>query len=258
MSPIFSGSWNLHSHLPQDDSLDFFILLSSISGIIGNTTQAAYAAGSTFMDALASYRRSKGLVATSLDLGVIGGVGYLAENTELKENMERQGFHVTMPDTLLALIRTAIEGSTAQIVTGFGAWKRDVSLANFDAPIFSHMRRRFMSANELSATADGAVEPLSVLLPACTSVGDAAILVLKHTVHFLAARLDVADEHVDVDKAPTDHGVDSIVAVEVRRWISKEMGAQVAMLEIVACESLIGLAELIVGKSKFVTVVEPK
>lgn len=41
-------------------SLDFFIMLSSLSGIVGSRGQANYAAGNTFQDAFAqSQRKSK-------------------------------------------------------------------------------------------------------------------------------------------------------------------------------------------------------
>jgi NADPH:quinone reductase-like Zn-dependent oxidoreductase len=71
-----NGTWNLHSRAPRD--LDFFIMLSSISGIIGNAGQANYNAGNIFQDNLAHHRCSLGLKATALDLGAVLDVGYLA------------------------------------------------------------------------------------------------------------------------------------------------------------------------------------
>ncbi len=73
----FQGSWNLHEVLPTD--MDFFLFLASSSGIVGNRSQANYAAGNTYQDALALYRRSLGLPATSIDLGTVLSVGYVAE-----------------------------------------------------------------------------------------------------------------------------------------------------------------------------------
>jgi hypothetical protein len=52
------AAWNLHHCLPRD--MDFFILLSSVAGLVGNRGQANYAAGNTFQDALASHRVSLG------------------------------------------------------------------------------------------------------------------------------------------------------------------------------------------------------
>jgi NADPH:quinone reductase-like Zn-dependent oxidoreductase len=71
-----NGTWNLHSLAPKD--LDFFIMLSSISGIIGNAGQANYNAGNIFQDNLAHHRCSLGLKGTALDLGAVLDVGYLA------------------------------------------------------------------------------------------------------------------------------------------------------------------------------------
>lgn len=41
--PKTKGTWNLHKFFPDDP--DFFVILFSISGIIGNPAQANYAAG---------------------------------------------------------------------------------------------------------------------------------------------------------------------------------------------------------------------
>ena len=39
----YVGSWNLHELMPRD--LDFFIMLSSLAGILGNRGQSNYRAG---------------------------------------------------------------------------------------------------------------------------------------------------------------------------------------------------------------------
>ena len=41
--PKVQGSWNLHELLPRD--LDHFVMLSSATGVLGNRSQANYAAG---------------------------------------------------------------------------------------------------------------------------------------------------------------------------------------------------------------------
>ncbi|KAL4989131.1 KR domain-containing protein [Aspergillus falconensis] len=50
------GTWNLHRLLPS--GLCFFIMMSSISSIIGNRGRANYAAANSFMDGLAHYRHA--------------------------------------------------------------------------------------------------------------------------------------------------------------------------------------------------------
>jgi NAD(P)-dependent dehydrogenase (short-subunit alcohol dehydrogenase family) len=65
LKPKVQGTWNLHqASLPEPcakEGLDFFVMLASISGSVGNRGQANYAAGNSYQDALAKYRRSLGL-----------------------------------------------------------------------------------------------------------------------------------------------------------------------------------------------------
>ena len=82
--PKVQGSWNLHKLLPS--GLDFFIMLSSISGIMGNRGQANYAAGNTFMDALAHHRVHSGERATSLNLGFFLSAGVVKESAALEKH----------------------------------------------------------------------------------------------------------------------------------------------------------------------------
>ncbi|OQE71610.1 hypothetical protein PENNAL_c0102G07793 [Penicillium nalgiovense] len=74
------GSWNPHEVLPND--LDFLVLLSSSGSIIGNRGQGNYNVDNTFQDALAYYRRFRGLRGTSLDLGHMLDVGVIAERMD--------------------------------------------------------------------------------------------------------------------------------------------------------------------------------
>ena len=41
LAPKMLGSWNLHELLPRD--MEFFVLLSSFAGVIGNRGQSNYA-----------------------------------------------------------------------------------------------------------------------------------------------------------------------------------------------------------------------
>ncbi|GFG19087.1 hypothetical protein IFM5058_09690 [Aspergillus udagawae] len=79
--PKVKGTWNLHEiTTARGIDLDFFILFSSLSGILGQIGQANYASANTFLDAFMQYRASVGLPATAIDLGAMEGIGYLSEN----------------------------------------------------------------------------------------------------------------------------------------------------------------------------------
>lgn len=51
--------------------LDFFVMLSSLNGVVGTRGRANYAAGNTYQDALAHYRTDSQTAYISLGLGMI-------------------------------------------------------------------------------------------------------------------------------------------------------------------------------------------
>jgi NAD(P)-dependent dehydrogenase (short-subunit alcohol dehydrogenase family) len=123
--PKIQGSWNLHQLMPKD--LDFFVMLSSSTAIIGNRGQANYCAGNTFQDALAHHRKSIGLPAVSLDLGAIRGIGWVAENsdTNILKAMDRI---IVEQRHFYSVLRSAITGHTygshetpTQLITAAGS-----------------------------------------------------------------------------------------------------------------------------------------
>ena len=69
MAPKMIGAWNLHTQT-LNTPLDFFILFSSFSSIVGNPGQGNYVAGCAFLDALADHRRAMNLPTLTLKLGI--------------------------------------------------------------------------------------------------------------------------------------------------------------------------------------------
>jgi NADPH:quinone reductase-like Zn-dependent oxidoreductase len=75
--PKVNGAWILHQ-LSANLPLDFFVLFSSIASIFGSHGQCSYCAGNAFLDALAHYRRKKGLPAVSINWGPWAELGRAA------------------------------------------------------------------------------------------------------------------------------------------------------------------------------------
>ena len=65
--PKIKGTWNLHNALLSND-LDFFVVLGSLSGIIGQHGQSNYNAANSFLNAFIPHRHALGLGGSILNL----------------------------------------------------------------------------------------------------------------------------------------------------------------------------------------------
>lgn len=68
------GAWNLHQ-ATRSHPLKAFITISSLSAVLGNQGQAAYATANAFLQGLSSYRHQQSLPAQSLILGPVKNTG---------------------------------------------------------------------------------------------------------------------------------------------------------------------------------------
>ncbi|KAK0724065.1 KR domain-containing protein [Lasiosphaeris hirsuta] len=92
--------------------LDYFVVLSSVAGILGSRGQGAYAAANTSLDSFVQYRVRNGLPGTSLDLTAVAGAGYLAENAAQEEDIIRNfGNETVSEQEVLALLSAAVRGA---------------------------------------------------------------------------------------------------------------------------------------------------
>ncbi|KAG8164235.1 hypothetical protein KVR01_006153 [Diaporthe batatas] len=120
IQPKVKGTWNLHEVLEEaaasgHASLDFFLLMSSVSGSVGTATESNYCAANCFLDAFANWRRSQGKTAVSLGLGMISEVGYLHENPEIEALLLRRGIQPLTEAEFLQTIDLALSGTAGQV-----------------------------------------------------------------------------------------------------------------------------------------------
>jgi hypothetical protein len=63
--------------------------------------------------------------------------------------------------------------------------------------------------------------------------------------------LSISPGELDLDKPIHQYGVDSLTAVELRNWFSREMRADVAIFDILGGASISSVVTLAVGKSEY-------
>ena len=113
-APKTMGAHLLHRHSLELD-LDHFVMLSSVSPILGNPGQAAYSAANTFLDELAHYRHRHGLQATSINLGLLRDAGVMKGRQKTLDTLMSAGVAGLTADEALDGIGRAINSNLPQV-----------------------------------------------------------------------------------------------------------------------------------------------
>ena len=264
IKPRVQGAWNLHHCLTAATTdLDFFLTLASIAGCLATAGQAAYAASNTFLDAFTSHRRDLGLPASVIDIGVVEGVGYVAENLGRAAEMSTTAHDRITEAELLALVKAAIVGPAhhhPQTLTGFKllpdkplpSWSSDPKFLHVLADAQSGSSSSSADAHGGKNDDDGDLVLLRTRLRQAETPQAAVELICHSLTRKLSKLLLIAPEDVDPTKPVVAYGLDSLVAVELRNWMTIELGAGVPLMEVMNSPSIEGLAEKLAARSDFV------
>ncbi|KAL2128609.1 hypothetical protein VTI74DRAFT_8937 [Chaetomium olivicolor] len=263
LAPKVQGSWNLHQYFASQDDLDFYIMLSSLIGVVGFASQSNYSAGGAFQDALARYRIEHGLPGVSIDLGIVKSIGYLAEEEASKtvDALQRHGFMALSEDDVLSAIGSAITTPFAGPIalglnsgptghTDSSALKRDLrfSCLEYRPP----KGQNGAAAADKTATTPGGSNDLASRLAASATLSTATAHVVEAIVCKLMDIFMLHEDDVVDSKSLAEYGVDSLVAVELRNMLALKAGAEMSIFEIMQSPSVRELAGVVAVKSRFV------
>jgi acyl carrier protein len=243
MMPKAAGAWYLHEHT-QNAGLDFFVLFSSISSLIGNARQGNYVAANAFLDALAHYRRAQGLPATSINWGVLAGVGMAAADEALEKHLQRMGMKAFAPDHAMEALGRVLEWNPVQLGVmdvDWQAWRR-FDPAAAASPRFSELVAREAQQDEESGAGE-LRRTLQAMDPEAAKQKLATLLVEQ-----VAATLRLPPDKVDLQQSLTHMGVDSLMAIELQTGIGGALGIEVSPLELMKAHSIAQLAVQLFAK----------
>ncbi|WYZ38312.1 hypothetical protein EsH8_III_000226 [Colletotrichum jinshuiense] len=241
LDPKVRGSAYL-DRIFHSDPLEFFILFSSLSRIIGNPGQSNYAAANMFMASLASQRRARGLSASVIDIAMLVGFGWMWRNAGdiLEAQMKAAAYMSISEPEFHTIMAEAIEAGRAdrdidpELHTGL-AMSNTASWTRF--PRFSHF---VLSENQAltSTTGAGSESEQTVWQRISDATSDEDILTVLETAFSrkLSLVLQLADtgSALDPKTALLSLGIDSLVAVELRSWFLKELAVDVPTLRILS------------------------
>jgi len=86
LAPKVAGTQTLVAVLPAAEELDFFVICSSLAGVLGGIAAVDYCAANAFQDALAARLRRDGIPAVAIDWDTWSGVG-MATGDEVSSDL---------------------------------------------------------------------------------------------------------------------------------------------------------------------------
>ena len=257
LEPKVKGTWNLHT-FTRGTKLDFFVLFSSLSGIVGQPGQANYAAANTFLDGFVQYRKSNGLPCTAIDIGAMEGVGYLFENEGLLKKMQGTGWRSVKEEQLLEALGAAILPHSSQqhqsswsivgknnILLGISPIRslessrsRDVRMAvyhNIASNSSAHSGTGSNNDTLRSFLASAKSQPSLFREP------DTAVFLAHEIGQKLFSLLLKPDQEPNIALGLAELGLDSMIAVEMRAWWKLTFALDISVLEMLGMGTLLAL-----------------
>ena len=249
--PKVHGSWNLHERLHSKE-VDFFVMLSSLSGIVGLASQCNYAAGNAYQDALAKHRLHEGMHAAAIDIGVVQAVGVVAENDKLAAGLKRAGYKALTEDQVLQVIESAITTSPRDpMLIGLEGADWIASGLERDQR-FTPLKVREVLRNQLAGGKAGGPGELSGLIASASTFDEAIEAVVTGITKQLMDIFMMDESEIDPAKSLTAYGVDSLSAVELRNMLALRAGAEISIFDIMQATSITGLATVVAAGSSHV------
>nr|A0A089FSA4.1 RecName: Full=Hybrid PKS-NRPS synthetase prlS; AltName: Full=Pyrrolocin biosynthesis protein S [fungal sp. NRRL 50135]AIP87510.1 pyrrolocin synthetase [fungal sp. NRRL 50135] len=267
LDPKVTGT-QLLDELFYDAPLDFFIVMSSLTSVVGNSGQSNYTAANMFMVALAEQRRKRGVAGSAIAISSLIGIGYVERSEDFTgdyfekigyRNISEQDLHQLFAEAILVGRPGCRESS--EITTGLEPFypERNAKAQFFDDIRFNHFILERHDAQNLGGK--GSAVPVRVQLAEVKTRDEAAVIIKgeansrkndfetqkadSRTDGFLArlrrTLMISQDEAVNEKASLVEQGIDSLMAVEVRSWFLKELEVDIPVLKILGGSSITDL-----------------
>jgi phthiocerol/phenolphthiocerol synthesis type-I polyketide synthase C len=229
-------------------NLDYFVLYSSVTTIMGNPGQGNYVAANAYMEGLARRRRKAGLPALAIGWGPITDVGVLANNEQLQANLKKltgvSGMRAREALELMeqALARGGDRADTAVITispndTVFSAER----LAVLRSPTYAAMTKRGQQAEGESAQIDlRALIDAEGIDAARRKASDVIVVQLARVLH-------AQESEISRTRPLADIGLDSLMALELVGNLETAFGISIPLSTSAGTLTVTGVADAILA-----------
>ncbi len=234
MAPKALGAWHLHQHTRD---LEFFLLFSSVSCLIGNARQGNYVAANAVLDTLAELRRAQGMPATTINWGALAQVGMAASSSEVERHLALMGIKTFTSAQAMEALASVLEWNPVQVGIMDVDWQQ---WAMFEPT--GGASSRF--ADLVGRDHGGVDSPASELHAQLSDLepDERRELIGLLLAEQVAETLRMPTDRVDMGQALSDMGVDSLMAVELQTGIKHKFGIEISTLELMKGNSLAQMA----------------
>ena len=218
----------------RQDRLDYFLMFSSATTLIGNPGQGNYVAANGYLEGLARRRRQDGLPALAVAFGAISDRGYLARNDEVGDLLARRIGNAAMKAaTALAMVEAHMRldpetVEAAVVVCSPIDWAAARNLKIVGTPLFDVLLRQAGA----TGTASGADTIDLTTLIAEKNEGEALDALYALVAGEMAAILRVPESALGRDKILKDVGLDSLMAVELALGFKEKTGFDIPITSV--------------------------
>lgn len=242
LEPKLQGAWNLHQaslSLP----LEYFVLYSSITTVIGNPGQANYVAANAGLEGLVAMRRQQNLPASFVGWGPIADAGYLTRNETVRDSLgQRLGKPPLEAAAALNELTSILSGQHSRVIGNF-EW------STLSRLLPSNTSERFMLLNR-NLKKTGLVEDEGSIqeLIAGKTTEETLEIISKMVAGEVAQILAVNAERIDHGRVLHDLGLDSLMAVELAMGLEQRFGIQLPVMMLNESPTVTKVSQYIAGK----------
>lgn len=238
LDPKILGAWLLH-RFTLDHPLDFFVLYSSGTTLIGNPGQANYVAGCSYLEGLAHYRHALGLPALAIGWGAIADVGYVARNAKIQTHLARAGMKPVGLKQAFEWLDVLLSAGALSITLAHFDWQRmRQAMPAIEGPQYGAV-----AGHAGDIVAGGGSSDFRSSLTGCAPAArqEAVVNRLKQ---LLGRVMGLSGPALDHDQPLEQLGVDSLMTVEIGELVDVEFGLEIPVMEM-ANKSIAEIAHLL-------------
>ncbi|KPM37670.1 Lovastatin diketide synthase LovF [Neonectria ditissima] len=256
IKPKVQGTRNLDNAFGASDSLDFFIMLSSITAILGKSGQSNYSVGNAYQDAFAHSKKESRCRYVTLNLGAVDGSLAITSLPAAQQDAMRRGSVLMSFEEVFTVLGYAMspqadQDDLHQLILGFDrksmeAVHDEMALAN---PMFSQVPH----LEQKGETTTEAATDIGKMLQQATTPQEVETIVVNGICQRFAMFTACPVEDVSPDVSMDSFGLDSLVAIELKNFLVRTFQTTLQTSEVLDAPNIAALAKTIVLRSKLVS-----